>query len=267
MSATHKPPDDPVGEPQGSRWKKTRVWLGGIVTTAVLIPAVAWAAGWTGHWFTSEISPEKYLSAVINVPSPVNSCEGGGEGWVFDKDPQHLPGVLPSDDKEAWAAANRGIPASGNYVVVTLQGLDGHTVVVTGISVDVMSRIEPPHGTWPNTGAQCGGLKPYRFQANLDSTPVLVTAVADEGTVAEGQERRPVDLPHAVSRSDPEVWHLAAVTTTCTCEWAATLNWTSEGKQGHTDITNNGHPFRVAAATRATRVVTDYNGGWVVMQK
>lgn len=271
MSATgdpsQQPPDGAVAVPRESRWKKTGIWLGGILTTTVVVPVVAWAVGWPGHWFTSKISPEKYLSAVIDVPSPVNSCVAGGEGWVFNKNPQQLPGVRPSDDKDAWAAANGGIPASGNYVIVTLQGLNGHTVVVSSISVDVVSRTDPPHGTWPNTGAQCGGLKPYRFQANLDMAPVPVSAVPDEGAVAEGQERRPVDLPHSVSGSDPEVWHLAAVTTACTCEWTATLNWTSEGKQGHTDITNNGHPFRVAAVTGSTDVVTDYNGGWVVMQK
>src|SRR6202022_3997126 len=102
-----------------------------VLTSAVVIPLVTWVAGSTGHWFSSKISPEKYLSAVVDIPSPGLACEGG-EGWVFDKDPQHLPGVFPSDNRDAWAAANGGIPASGNYVVVTLQGLKGHTVVVSG---------------------------------------------------------------------------------------------------------------------------------------
>jgi hypothetical protein len=264
---SQQPPDGAVTAPPQSRWKKILVWVGGVLTTAIVIPVVAWAAGWPAHWFTNKISPEKYLSAAIDVPSPVNSCEGGGEGWVFNKDPQQLPGVFPSDDKNAWAAANGGIPASGNYVNVTLQGLNGHTVVVGSISVDVVSRTGPPQGTWANTGAQCGGLKPYRFQANLDTTPVAVTAIPDQGVVAEGQERRPVDLPHSVSGSDPEVWHLTAVTTECTCEWTATLNWSSEGKQGHADITNKGHPFRVAAVTHSIPVVTDYKGGWVIGPK
>jgi len=40
--------------------------------------------------------------------------------------------------------------------VVTLQGLNGHTVVVNSISVDVVSRTEPPHGTYPGSILPCG---------------------------------------------------------------------------------------------------------------
>lgn len=251
-----------------ARWKKYRLWVGGVVTTAIVIPLVAWAAGWTGQWLTSKVNPDEYLSATVDIPSPAGSCEG----LVFDKDPQNLPGVLHDDDLDdldTWAAANGGIPASGNDVVVTLQGLNGHTVVVNSISVDVVSRTEPPHGTYPGNILPCGaGLVPYRFQADLDATPVSVTAVADDPAVAEGQAHRPVDLPHAISGSEPEVWHLAAVTNTCTCEWMATLEWTSDGQQGTTPITDNGRPFRVAAVTRATRVQYDWhNGGWLIVKK
>lgn len=260
------PPDDAVTTSPRSRWTKILVWVGGVLTTAVVVPVVAWAVGGPLHWFTKIISPEEYLSATARVPSSRASCQHGGEGWVFNKDPQHLPMVLPRDDVDAWAAANGGIPASGNYVTVDLQARNGHTVVLDSISINVVSRTNPLQGTWANTWAQCGGLKPYRFQANLDTTPLTVTAIPDEGAVPEGEVRRPVELPHSISASDPtEVWNLTAVTTSCTCEWTATLNWTSEGRQGHTDITNNGHPFRVAAVTRSTRVLPGDNG-WMIVR-
>jgi hypothetical protein len=232
-----------------------------VLTSAIVIPLVAWVSTSAGHWFTGQVSPEQYLSAVVHVPSAAQDCVTGGQGWVFDKAPQELPGDF-GEDKVAWAAANGGIPASGNYIVVTLQGLNGHTVVANSISVDVVSRTEPPHGTHADTGAQCGGLIPYRFSLNLDAKPVTVTAVPDGGAGVAGEERRPVDLPHAVSGSQPEVWHLGAVTNECNCEWTATLNWTSDGVEGHTEITNNGDPFRVAAVTHATEATTDYHGGW-----
>ena len=48
----------------------------------------------------------------------------------------------------------------------------------------------------------------------------------------------------------------------------ATLEWTSDGQQGTTPITDNGRPFRVAAVTRATRVQYDWhNGGWLIVEK
>ena len=190
---------------------------------------------------------------------------------VFDKDPQNLPGVLHDDDLDdlnTWAAANGGIPASGNDVVVTLQGLNGHTVVVNSISVDVVSRTEPPHGTYPANILPCGaGLVPYRFQADLDATPVSVTAVADDPAVAEGQAHRPSTCPMR-SAAQSRRSGISAVTNTCTCEWMATLEWTSDGQQGTRPITDNGRPFRVAAVTRATRVQYDWhNGGWLIVKK
>ena len=41
-----------------ARWKKYRLWVGGLVTTAIVIPLVAWAAGWTGQWLTSKVNPD-----------------------------------------------------------------------------------------------------------------------------------------------------------------------------------------------------------------
>jgi len=252
--------EDPVVPP--NRWNSRRVWVGGVLTSAIVIPLVAWMAARAGHWFEERVSPEQYLSAVVSIPPLEYSCGTGQAGWVFDQKPSELPGVMPDEDRDAWAAANRGIPASGNYYVVTLQGLNGHTVVVNSISVEVVSRTEPPHGTYPYTGGQCGGLIPYRFSLDLDKNPVSVTALGDEGAGAPGEERRPVDLPHAISGSEPEVWHVAAVTTECSCEWTATLNWSSNGVEGHTKITNDGKPFRVAATKQAVEVSTDFSGGW-----
>jgi hypothetical protein len=94
----------------------------------------------------SVVSPEQYLAAVVAIPSPRRAALAGG--WVFDKDPQQLPAPPPlmAGGADAWAAANGGVPASGNYIEVTLQGLNGHTVNVNSVSVNIVSRTEPPHG-------------------------------------------------------------------------------------------------------------------------
>jgi hypothetical protein len=57
---------------------------------------------------------------------------------------------------------------------------------VNGITVDVVSRTEPPHGTYPYTGGQCGGLIPYRFSLDLDKNPVSVTASTSPGHTVHG---------------------------------------------------------------------------------
>ena len=244
-------------------WKKYRSWVGAVLTSIVVIPLGTWAVGSAQHWFSHNF--EEYLSAVVTVPSPARVCEGG-QGWVFDKDPQQLPGLpMNGGDIDAWAKANGGIPASDNYIEVTLHALNGHKVTVPrggGISVEIKSRTDPPHGTYPSLTGGCGGILPYRFALNLDTKPVSVTAKPDEGAVP-GVPRL-VDLPHEIG-SEAEVWHLAAVTQTCTCEWTATLHWIAEdGTEGTTPLNDKDHPFfRVAAVTRATPVSPDWHGGWV----
>lgn len=163
-----------------------------------MIPLGTWAVGSAQHWFSHNF--EEYVSAVVSVPSPARVCEGG-QGWVFDKDPQQLPGLpMNGGDIEAWAKANGGIPkASDNYIEVTLHALNGHKVTVPrdgGISVEIKSRTDPPHGTYPSLTGGCGGILPYRFALNLDNKPVSVTAKPDEGAVP-GVPRL-VDLPHEI---------------------------------------------------------------------
>ncbi len=244
-------------------WKKYRSWVGAVLTSIVVIPLGTWAVGSAMHWFSHNF--EDYVSAVVTVPSPGHSCQGG-MGWVFDKEPQQLPGLPVKDnDLDEWAKVYGGIPASDNYIEVTLHALNGHKVTVPrdgGISVEIKSRSEPPHGTYPSLIGGCGGILPYRFQLNLDANPVSITAKPDEGAVP-GVPRL-VDLPHEVG-SEAEVWNLAAVTQTCTCEWTATLHWIAEdGTEGTTPLNDKDHPFfRVAAVTRATAVNPDWHGGWV----
>lgn len=106
---------------------------------------------------------------MVQIPSPALVCDGG-QGWVFDKSPQQLPGPPANGDLEAWAAANCGIPASANYITVTLQGINGHNILVHEIQVRVWSRSEPPHGAYPGLTGGCGGYLPYRFSIDLDAT-------------------------------------------------------------------------------------------------
>jgi hypothetical protein len=265
---TNQAPDD--GAAAGgwrARWKKHGTWVAGFlagvlatVTASLLTAALIVAV----HRVHNTVSPKQYLSAIVTIPTPAASCEGG-QSWVFDKVPPQLP--LPprkTGDLDGWAAANGGIPASGNYIAVTLQGLNGRNVLVHDISVNVVSRTEPPHGTYAILSRGCEGFAPYQFSFNLDTSPIAVTAEPDRGYSPE-LVARPVELPHLITGSGPEFWHLAAVTQTCTCEWTATLNWTADdGKKGTTKINDHGHPFRVAALTRATPEFADHSSGrWV----
>ncbi|CQD09205.1 hypothetical protein BN1232_01673 [Mycobacterium lentiflavum] len=251
---------------QHTRLRKYALWAGGVVTTAVVIPLVTWGVISGKDWISNKFSPRPYLAAVVSIPTlskgPPGFCE---QSWVFDKGPSQLPS-LPKDfsDLDGWVAANGGIPASGSYIIVTLQGLNGHNLLVHDISVNIKSHGEPPHGTYADFAKQCGGYVPYRFSLNLDARPVSVTVEAAEGGGAGPPGSASANLPHRISGSEPEVWNLAAVTKTCTCEWTATLNWTADdGSNGTTEINDHGRPFRVAASVLATHYGADiWTGRW-----
>ncbi|HME78621.1 MAG TPA: hypothetical protein VKI00_24120 [Mycobacterium sp.] len=230
-----------------------------------MVPLVTWGVTSAREWINDKLNPKQDLSAVVKIPTPAAECHGG-RSWVFDKRPPELPLPPKEGDLDGWAAANGGIPASGNYIEVTLQGLNGRNVIVHDISVNIVSRTDPPHGAFAELSGGCGGFFPYHFSLNLDANPISVTAKPDDGVGAQAPSR-PVELPHEISGSEPEVWRLAAETKTCTCEWTATLDWTADdGKNGTTEINDKGHPFRVAAADLATSYFADrWEGRWEML--
>ncbi|MDP7721738.1 hypothetical protein [Mycobacterium sp. TY814] len=253
MSAPGQAPEvpDATAGRRRARWTKTRVWVGAVLTSAVVIPLLTLGVTAGVRWINELLHPPQYLAVVVTVPSPVEF----DNGWVFATPPAQLPLPPEHGDVDRWASDNGGIPASGNVVELRLQGLHGHHVVIQRITVNVVSRAEPLRGAYVVLMRQKGPTDTYQFGLNLDATPVAVTAETDE------------KLPHTVSSAAPENLRISAVTTTCTCEWTATLQWSADdGKQGAIDINDNGRAFRVAATTRATPETVGWGpNGWGVI--
>jgi hypothetical protein len=78
-----------------------------------------------------------------------------------------------------------------------------------------------------------------------------------------GEPSEAIDFPYRVSSSDPEVFHLYAVTEFCDCQWEARLRWTVAGEPGTTTIRNGERPFRTAAITRARERYAPRYGEWI----
>jgi hypothetical protein len=188
------------------------------------------------------------LQTVVKVDSPADLC-GGQTGWVF---PARLGALtLPSVDasKDAWAAANHGIPASGNHITVVLQAGGDKPVVVDDLRVSVVRRSPAPKGTYPLLGSGCGGLVPTLFKADLDKDPVTVKPVA--GVDLADKRIPPVALPQKISPNSPEQWRIAAVTHTCDCEWVAFFDYTANGATRVEEIDDRGRPFRTVSPTNS----------------
>nr|WP_156770831.1 hypothetical protein [Mycobacterium gordonae] len=253
MSAPEKPIEakDAAAGRRHARWKKTRVWAGAVITSAVVIPLLTLGVTAGVRWVIDSLRPPQYLSVVVVIPSPVDT----DNGWVFATPPAQLPLPPEHGDVDKWASDNGGVPASGNVVELRLQGLHGHHVVVQNISVNVVSRAEPRRGAYVTVMRQRGPSPNYQFSLNFDASLVAVRAEANE------------KLPHTVSSAEPENLRISAVTTTCTCEWTATLHWSADdGKQRDIDINDSGRAFQVAAKTLATPERVGWGpNGWGVL--
>jgi hypothetical protein len=243
---------------RSDRW---RTWLGGGVSTGVIAGVILALVLSAGHKVVAEVagSPQP-LTITTHLFPPSESCQGGA-GWVFPQQSNELP--VPSwqasdPSLQRWASDYHGIPASGNFVVVDLQALPGHTVIVNDIRVHVVSRAPAPDGTYPELSGGCGGIVPTSFKANLDGSAIVLTRTSEGGGV--GKPAPPIPLPHAVSESSPEVWYINSVTRTCDCQWTVTLDWSADGKTGTSTIEDAGKPFRTAATTHAARVIRDVSG-------
>jgi hypothetical protein len=169
-----------------------------------------------------------------------------------------VPRMSSEHSVTSWAAQYHGIPATGNFVQATLQAKQGQTVIVSRMEVEVVRRRPPPHGTYAFLGGGCGGLEPDFYKADLDTQPARITESAGEVLTANTVRHvRPVPFPHQISNSSPEVWQIQANTTSCDCAWVGRVHWISEGREGVLELTEDGHPFRSAAISATTHVITN----------
>jgi hypothetical protein len=193
------------------------------VTPAVGGPYTrASGSGWS---LRPTVLENDYLTVTASM-QPGVSCRGA-TGWVFRQPPRQLPPLPWSSDPNKWALRNGGIPRSGNYITVTVQGINGHTVVILDFGVKVLRRAAPPTGTAAFTSGQCGGLTPSFFDVKLDRPGLQVKPVT--GIDAAGNRVPAVPLPHTVTESGPEQWHLRILTTTCDCTFVPYFTWSSDG--------------------------------------
>ena len=225
------------------------------VTHAASVPNSVAGSGWSP---TPKVLENDYLTVTASM-QPDQACEGA-TGWVFRQPPRQLAPLPFKNDPNSWAVRNGGVPASGNYITLTVQGNHGHTVVILDFGVKVIRRTSPPTGTAANLSGGCGGLTPSFFDVNLDKPDLQVKPVSGED--AAGNKVTAVPLPHTLSESSPEQWRLRILTTNCDCEFVPYFTWSSDGNEGTFQVTNGSAPWRVAAVTEARSATRGSNGQW-----
>jgi hypothetical protein len=236
--------------------------------TGALVALFTGASHEAAQWVTppAHVSPRQSgavqpLAVAATLHPPDDQCTGG-RGWVY---PPNLPTIgAPNETTSSanvkWALQHGAMPASGNYVVLTVQGHTADVVVLEALRITVVKRASPVAGDYggrSGTGGDvlarpsgCGGFTPRQFIVDLDRTPVKVTPVPgmDDQT---GVAIPAVNFPYKVSNTDPEQFDVRVYTGQCTCDWVIDLDWVFEGRTGTTRIADQGQPFRIAATANS----------------
>ncbi|MER6446776.1 helix-turn-helix domain-containing protein [Streptomyces venezuelae] len=162
-----------------------------------------------------------------------------GQHYLIDKPPAQVGPPPVEGDAPAWVAAAGAVPAGEQYVTLTLQGSGPDTVVLDGMTVRTVAKRAPlPWNDYAMgyPGVGCGAGVPTRsFDVALDSARPAVAPVP-------GQR----GFPFSVSESEPEVFHVKAVTSAHDVSWYLELSWSSGSRHGTLKIDHNGRPFRTS---------------------
>jgi hypothetical protein len=195
--------------------------------------------GWAKDAFTVK---NDYLSVTASM-NPRPACIDGGTSWIVPTSVPILEPISYGGDADAWAVRNHAVPLSGNKISLTIQGLHGHTVIITRFGVQVTSRRPAIIGSIAKFYAECGGVTHSYFAANLDERTRDISATPVRG----GAVAPVVPLPHSVTESAPEQWFLSLRTRTCHCSYIPYFDYTSDGVTARFEIKLGAGPWEVSA--------------------
>ncbi|MGW8556832.1 hypothetical protein [Streptomyces tubercidicus] len=145
---------------------------------------------------------------------------------------------IPDGLRRAKESSGSLLP-TGTGVEVTIEGNKEKVVVLEGLEPNIVKKSKM--GDLMGVGDQCGGGFPARFfAADLDAPKpeFHLSTVDDNGEKIS----KPIDFPFKVSATEPEKFVLSGKTKSVV-EWTATLHWVADGKEGETEISDNGKPF------------------------
>ena len=241
-----------------SKIRATRSWIiaavvagPGLSITGAVVSLTHVTAGWfgdvtgIGHNNTTPASNNVSTTAIGPVLSVevtqgfnLDSCGGGGYGWVFPKSASAViatnPAKGPTRDGQTWVSdpsAWGAVEASAVVVHMVASGNSQRAIVLTGLKVHILRRRPALQGTLVDT-------RP------LPQIPCAALVL----------------FPYVVSASYPEPFIFAITTNHCDCTWTLELDWVEGSTNGKSIITDNGKPFETTAAADLPAIEWGYGG-------
>lgn len=221
------------------RLDRHRKALGGgaaLVTAGVL---TAWIAGTPQAIWNRIAAPSLPFTLVVQV-NPALGADPPCFREVFVPGRWHspTPPAWPVTEAEgtAWERAQHGVDVGDTTVVLIVQGRTDQAVTITSPQVTVRHRSPVPgEDVILDHFTGCGGVLPYRiFDVNLDSPHPATKPAAESG--------------FTVSDTNPEYFLVIASATHYLSDWQIRLAWSSMGRAGTVQITDDGTPFQTVGA-------------------
>jgi hypothetical protein len=235
------------------RWSRPRVIMAGMALSALV------AGGAVGAYEMSRASagdarqPSADASPTARESTAPLTFVADAPSWQCG-DAVVVPGTIGASQMAPGPRPTNGVSASKTGLGFTVQGKEGQTVTLLGLTVEVVSKHEPLRGS--RVPAVCQGDPPNRnLSVNLDQThPQVVKATARAG---DGGSTSDTGWPYTVSGSDPEHFVVQPSTRAHDVIYTLRLKWAWNGKRGELRIDDQGKPFRTTADRNATWLCPD----------
>ncbi|MFF3641288.1 helix-turn-helix domain-containing protein [Streptomyces sp. NPDC002564] len=158
------------------------------------------------------------------------------QSFLVDRETADVPMPPARQDIPAWVGELGAVPAGGQYVQVTVQGLGKAPVVLEDMAVRVHGTGAPPAWNVFHLATNCGEtVETKAFSVDLDAAAPRLAPIA-------GQR----GFPYRISESDPLVFYVDARAERLDVRWHLDLRWSSGDRRGTLRIDDQGKPFRTS---------------------
>jgi len=189
------------------------------------------------------IAPAPLQVSVVRDPDLITTLDAVVNYMFVVRSPIESVGAPPSGEFERgrypWGKSLGGVDALYTPVRLVIRGRSDAPVILESLDVEVVRKGAPIRGTLVGYSGQGAGQPVRFFDVDLDRTPPSVSYLKND--------TEEVLFPFRVTRSDVEVFDIAAHTVRHDVRWRLRLHYAAADEQGTMTFDDRGRPFETTA--------------------
>ncbi|MFJ4866522.1 hypothetical protein [Streptomyces sp. NPDC088748] len=222
--------------------------------TAVIVAAVTVPVeGGVKHLFGIDREKPTWKPTDLQLVPRRVAFHSDTDGWI-------APGkTLPTGTREEistvirkWQATGEAVPTWKEVITFSLQSSTPKAITIDSLHIDKHCRSALAGPWFRRRGG--GGVSSKEIKVDLDS-PVTEIVPASGDMVADPQASPVTGFPFVVTDQEMAWFTLTVITKKHDCDWKGVLNWSADGKDGTTDISNGGKMLRLTGTAAVTERV------------